>query len=142
MLVLCQSHSTTNMMTAKNLSLVISPNILRLRVETFAKIAQDTPVTVGAVEYLITQHAIKLGLVPQPSKNVNATPSAELEEKGPPISPVPLVLKPATTVNVTPAEQTPPRVSPWRQYMDKNTGQPYYYNKETKETVWLKPADF
>jgi len=132
MLVLCQSHAATNMMTAKNLSLVISPNILRLKVETFAKIAQDTPVTVGAVEYLIVQHATKLGLVP-------TTQSPEPEQKGSTVtSPSTLVLKPAA---VTSPEK--PRVeSPWRQYLDKNTGQPYYHNRETKETVWLKPADF
>jgi len=136
MLVLCQSHAAANMMTAKNLSLVISPNILRLRVETFAKIAQDTPVTVGAVEYLIVQHATKLGLLPQSAKSV------EPEEKG--LSTAPpthsIVLKPAG-VTVSPAERPRPD-SPWKQYMDKATGQPYYFNKLSKETVWLKPADF
>lgn len=138
MLVLCQSHAATNMMTAKNLSLVISPNILRLRVETFAKIAQDTPVTVGAVEYLIVQQATKLGLLPQ-----GVAKSLELEEKGPgspTVASHTIVLKPAAVVTVTPVEKPP--ASPWRQYLDKTTGQPYYYNRQTKETVWLKPADF
>jgi hypothetical protein len=131
MLVLCQSYASTNMMTAKNLSLVISPNILRLRVETFAKIAQDTPVTVGAVEYLIVQHATKMGLMQA---------KAEAEEKGAP-SPAShaVVLKPAS---VAPSPEKPCPDSPWKQYMDKATGHPYYYHKDTKETVWLKPADF
>jgi len=132
MLVACQSHAATNMMTAKNLSLVISPNILRLKVETFAKIAQDTPITVGAVEYLIVQHAAKLGILPQASLS---------EEKGLGSTPPPhsaVVPKPAPVVtSIEKASE-----SSWRQYMDKTTGQPYYYHKETKETVWIKPTDF
>lgn len=161
MLVLCQSYSATNMMTAKNLSLVISPNILRLKVETFAKIAQDTPVIVGAVEYLIVERATKLGLLPDQRAS---GAGAELEEK---VSPLPAAVAspsvatpaaaaattvpPAATPITTAASTKPPPVtvtpaerpeSPWKQYMDKASGQPYYYNKNTKETVWLKPADF
>jgi hypothetical protein len=135
MLVLCQSHAATNMMTAKNLSLVISPNILRLKVETFAKIAQDTPVTVGAVESLIVAQAAKQGLLQ------SAVKSAEPEEKGSTATTGPPAPKPAP-VSVSPPASPIRTESPWRQYLDKTTGQPYYYNKETKETVWLKPVDF
>lgn len=151
MLVLCQSYCATNMMTAKNLSLVISPNILRLKVETFAKIAQDTPVIVGAVEHLIVEHATKLGLLPEQRGSISVNSvnsmSMELEEKGtPPPAYLPTPVFKAPPALNSPPPATPPAAarpeSPWKQYMDKNSGQPYYYNQNTKETVWLKPADF
>jgi hypothetical protein len=45
------------MMTAKNLAIVFAPNIMRLKVETFERVAKDTPVTIGALEYFIEQRA-------------------------------------------------------------------------------------
>lgn len=47
----------TNMMSAKNVAIVFAPNLVRLKIETFEKIARDTPVTVGLVEYLILERA-------------------------------------------------------------------------------------
>ena len=164
MLALCQSYCETNMMTAKNLSLVISPNILRMKIETFAKIAQDTPMIVGAVQHLIVEHAAKLGLLPD--QRNSTTNGAEFEEKGTtaafvtPVASVAPAAYAAPAAYVAPVAYSPPPVvlpppvtapppiveakpeGPWKQYMDKASGQPYYYNKDTKETVWLKPADF
>jgi hypothetical protein len=52
-----QAFHATNMMSAKNLAIVFAPNIMRLKVETFERVAKDTPVTIGALEYFIDQRA-------------------------------------------------------------------------------------
>jgi len=37
-------------------------------------------------------------------------------------------------------EQADEQASVWQQYTDEASGNPYYYNPETDETTWTKPA--
>mmetsp|Transcript_9551 Transcript_9551/g.18118 ORF Transcript_9551/g.18118 Transcript_9551/m.18118 type:complete len:502 (+) Transcript_9551:129-1634(+) len=75
-LVRVTHFSETNMMTAKNVAIVMAPNLLRLKVETFERIAKDTPVTVGMVEWLIMQRAQTL------LKDPNESAEADSSTKG------------------------------------------------------------
>jgi hypothetical protein len=43
----------------------------------------------------------------------------------------------------TPSSEAGPRPgSPWQKVFDPNTKQHYYFNAQTNESVWTKPADF
>ena len=54
------AYAETNMMTDTNISICIAPNILRPKVETYEKVAKDTPITIGVVKFLFSQHAAKM----------------------------------------------------------------------------------
>ena len=50
------SCSSVNLMTASNLAICFSPNILRPRIETLESVARDTPLAIAAITALIQQN--------------------------------------------------------------------------------------
>ena len=47
-------------------------------------------------------------------------------------------LQKSASTTATPATP-PPLPPPWKEYFDKNHQRPYYYNPQTKQTVWERP---
>lgn len=76
------SLADTNMMTDTNLAICIAPNILRPKVETYERVARDTPITIGVVRHLIATHADKMRaagkLAATGEAEAAATPAAAL----------------------------------------------------------------
>ena len=50
------ARSSVNLMTASNIAICFSPNILRPRIETLESVARDTPIAIAAITALI-QHS-------------------------------------------------------------------------------------
>jgi hypothetical protein len=80
-----------NLMTTKNIAVVISPNVLRPRVETLQNIQSDTPSCIGCVEFALTTRRKNANIIlasdlpatsfysrlfGPPSETCNGTPSA------------------------------------------------------------------
>eukprot|EP00463_Aulacantha_scolymantha_P004914 TRINITY_DN609_c0_g1_i1.p1 TRINITY_DN609_c0_g1~~TRINITY_DN609_c0_g1_i1.p1 ORF type:complete len:120 (-),score=9.27 TRINITY_DN609_c0_g1_i1:323-682(-) len=46
-----------------------------------------------------------------------------------------------TSFSAAPFAQGSKNASPWKEYTDENSGDPYYYNEETGESSWDKPPE-
>ena len=78
--------SAVNFMTASNLAICFSPNVLRPRIETLESVAKDTPLAIAAIAALIQQQQQTASDQPPPQPQPQPHPQPQPQPQ--PVSPV------------------------------------------------------